>query len=90
MITDGRKGDAPCGPEGHGAPVPARKPTKIRIRPRLNGELVNEARHLGLDLSRIVEEAMIREIEAERRRRQAHRDEDREGDNRTGSGTEET
>lgn len=90
MITDGRKGAAPCGPEGHGAPAPQQEPTKIRIRPRLNAEMVNEARCRRLDVSRIVEEALTREIEAERRRRQAHRDEDREGDNRTGSGTTET
>jgi post-segregation antitoxin (ccd killing protein) len=90
MITDGRKWGVPCGPKSHAAPVSARKPTKIRIRPRLNGELVNEASHRGLDVSRIVEEALIREIEAERRRRQADRDQDCEGDNRTGSGTTKT
>ena len=90
MITDGRKGGAPCGPEGRGAPVHEQEPTKIRIRPRLNAELVNEARRLGLDLSRIVDEALARETEAERRRRQADRNQDCEGDNRTESGTEET
>lgn len=89
MITDGREGGAPCGPEGHGAPVPQQEPTKIRIRLRLDALLVGEARRLGLDLSRIVEEAMIREIEAERRRRQADRvqDQDRDG---TESRTTET
>ena len=62
---------------------------KIIIRPRLNAEMVEEARRLGLDLSRIVDEALIKEIEAERRRRQADRDED-EGGNGTGSSTSET
>lgn len=42
---------------------------KIKIRPRLNAEMVDAARRLGLDLSRIVYDALIREIEAERRRR---------------------
>lgn len=60
MITDGRKGGTPCGPEVRGAPVPVRKPTKIRIRLRLDALLVAEARHLGLDLSRIVDEALVR------------------------------
>lgn len=90
MITDGRKGGTPCGPEGRGAPVPEQDPTKIRIRPKLNAEMVNEARRLGLDLSRIVEEALIREIEAECSRRQADRDEDRGCGNGTESSTTET
>lgn len=60
---------------------------KIKIRPRLNAEMVNEALRLGLDLSRIVDEALIREIEAERRRRQVDRGGDREGGAGTGSGT---
>lgn len=65
-------------------------PMKIKIRPRLNAEMVNEARRLGLDLSRIVDEALVRETEAGRRRRQADRDQDREGGDGTGSSTEET
>ena len=63
---------------------------KIKIRPRLNAEMVNETRRLGLDLSLIVEEALVREIEAERRRRQVDRDQDREGGAGTGSSTAET
>lgn len=61
---------------------------KIKIRPRLNAEMVDAARRLGLDLSLIVEEALVREIEAERRRREADRDQDREGG--TGASTTET
>lgn len=60
---------------------------KIKIRPRLNAEMVNEARRLGLDVSRIVDEALTREIEAERRRRQVDLDQDREGVDGTGSST---
>jgi len=79
----------PLRPEFHTALVSEQKPMKIIIRPRLNAEMVEEARRLGLDLSRIVDEALIKEIEAERRRRQADRDED-EGGNGTGSSTSET
>lgn len=61
---------------------------KIKIRPRLNAEVVREARRMGLDLSRIVEEALIREIEAERLRRQPDRADDGEGG--AGSNTAET
>ncbi|MFC3084541.1 hypothetical protein D2N39_10300 [Gemmobacter lutimaris] len=61
---------------------------KIKIRPRLNAEMVDAARRLGLDLSLIVEEALVREIEAERRRHQV--DQDREGGAGTGSSTTET
>lgn len=60
---------------------------KIKIRPRLNTEMVDAARCLGLDLSRIVHDALIREIEVERHRRQADRDQAREGGDGTGSGT---
>lgn len=63
---------------------------KIKIRPRLNAEMVNAARRLGLDLSRIVHDALIREFEAERRRRQADLDQDREGGDGTASSTTET
>lgn len=63
---------------------------KIKIRPRLNAEMVDAARRLGLDLSRIVDEALTREIEAERRRRQADRDQDREGGDGIGSTTTST
>ena len=65
-------------------------PMKIKIRPRLDTKLVAEARALGLDLSRIVDEALTREIEEERRRRQADLDQDREGGDGTGSSTAET
>jgi post-segregation antitoxin (ccd killing protein) len=52
---------------------------KIKIRPRLDTKLVAEARALGLDISRIVEKALIREIAAERIRRQTGQAGDREG-----------
>ena len=57
---------------------------KIKIRPRLDTNLVAEARALGLDISRIVEEALIREIEAERIRRLENRAEDRASDGASG------
>ncbi|MEO3480342.1 type II toxin-antitoxin system CcdA family antitoxin [Phaeobacter sp. CAU 1743] len=60
---------------------------KIKIRPRLNTGMVSEARRLGLDVSRIVDDALIQEVEAERRRRQADRGGDREDGDGTGSGT---
>jgi len=63
---------------------------KIKIRPRLNAEMVDAARRLGLDLSRIVHDALIREFEAERRRRQADLDQDCEGGDGAGSSTTET
>lgn len=52
---------------------------KIKIRPRLDTKLVAEARALGLDISRIVEEVLIREMAAERIRRQTGQAGDREG-----------
>jgi post-segregation antitoxin (ccd killing protein) len=60
---------------------------KIKIRPRLNAEMVAAARRLGLDVSRIVDEALIREIEAERLRFEADRGGNREGGDGTGSST---
>lgn len=63
---------------------------KIKIRPRLNAEMVDAARRLGLDLSLIVDEALVRETEAERRRRQVDRDLHREGGAGTGASTTET
>lgn len=56
----------------------------MKIRPRLDTNLVAEARALGLDISRIVEEALIREIKAERIRRLENRAEDRAGDGASG------
>lgn len=50
---------------------------KIKIRPRLDTKQVAEARALGLDISRIVEEALIRETAAERIRRQTGEAENR-------------
>ena len=35
---------------------------KVTIRPRLNTGMVSEARRLGLDMSRIVDDAFTREI----------------------------
>jgi post-segregation antitoxin (ccd killing protein) len=61
---------------------------KIKIRPRLDTKLVVEARALGLDISRIVEEALVRDIEAERLRFKAERGGVREGG--AGSSTAET
>ncbi|WP_022704684.1 hypothetical protein [Pseudorhodobacter ferrugineus] len=61
---------------------------QIKIRPRLNAEMVDEARRLGLDLFRIVDEASIREIEAECLRLKADRGGNREGC--AGSSTAET
>ena len=90
MITDGRKGGAPCGPEGRGAPVPEQEPTKIKIRLRLDALLVGEARRLDLDGSRIADEVLTREIEAERHRRQTDRGGDRESSDGAGSSTTET
>lgn len=63
---------------------------KIKIRPRLNAEMVNEVHRLGLDVSWTVDEALTRKIEAERRRRQVDRDKDREGGDGTSSSTTET
>jgi post-segregation antitoxin (ccd killing protein) len=63
---------------------------KIKIRPRLNAEMVDAARRLGLDVSRIVDEALTREIEAERHRRQTDRGGDRESSDGAGSSTTET
>tara|TARA_R110000850_G_scaffold258347_1_gene384861 strand:+ start:116 stop:310 length:195 start_codon:yes stop_codon:yes gene_type:complete len=63
---------------------------KIKIRPRLDAEMVDEARRLGLDLSRIVGEALIRETEAELLRCQVHRSGDRESGDGTRSCTAAT
>jgi post-segregation antitoxin (ccd killing protein) len=52
---------------------------KIKIRPRLDTNLVAEARTLGLDISRIVEEALIRETAAESIRRQTGHAGNRDG-----------
>lgn len=55
----------------------------------LSSDLVDEARRLGLNMSRIVEADLRREVAAERLRRQADRAGDREGDG-TWSRTGET
>jgi post-segregation antitoxin (ccd killing protein) len=52
---------------------------QIKTRPRLDTKQVAEARALGLDISRIVEEALIREMAAERIRRQTGQAKNREG-----------
>lgn len=52
---------------------------QIKIRPRLDTKQVAEARALGLDISRIVEEALIRETAAERIRQQTGQAMNREG-----------
>ena len=70
MISDSRSGP-PCGKGCHLAPVPADRPIRIKIHPRQDAKQVAEARALGLDISRIVDEALIRETAAERIRRQA-------------------
>jgi post-segregation antitoxin (ccd killing protein) len=61
---------------------------KIKIRSRLDTKLVAEARALGLDISQIVEETLIREMAAERIRRQTGQAGGREGG--AGSSTAET
>ena len=61
---------------------------QIKIRPRLDSKQVAEARALGLDISRIVEEALIRETDAERIWRQTGQAGGREGG--AGSSTAET
>jgi post-segregation antitoxin (ccd killing protein) len=62
---------------------------RVKVSVTLSSDLVDEARSLGLNMSRIVETALIREVAAERLRRQADRAGDREGDG-TGSSTTET
>jgi post-segregation antitoxin (ccd killing protein) len=62
---------------------------RVKVSVTLSSDLVDEARSLGLNMSRIVETALIREVAAERLRRQADRAEDREDDG-TGSSTSET
>jgi post-segregation antitoxin (ccd killing protein) len=52
---------------------------RIKIRRKLDAILVAEARALGLDISQIVEGALIRETAAERIRRQAGQAVNREG-----------
>jgi len=52
---------------------------KVKIRPRLDAKLVADARALGLDISRIVEEALIRETDAERIRLQTGQAQNRDG-----------
>lgn len=59
---------------------------RVKVSVTLSTDLVDEARRLGLNMSRIVEAALIREVAAKRLRRQEDRNEDREG----GDGTEST
>lgn len=61
----------------------------VKVSVTLSSDLVDEARRLGLNMSRIVEADLRREVAAERLRQQADRAGDREGDG-TGSGTGET
>jgi post-segregation antitoxin (ccd killing protein) len=63
---------------------------RVKVSLKLSTDLVDEARRLGLNLSRIVEAALIREVATERLRRQVDRNEDREGGDGTGSSTAET
>ncbi len=56
----------------------------------LSNDLVDEARRLGLNMSRIVEAALIREVAAERLRHEADWNEDREGGDWTRSSIPET
>ena len=62
---------------------------RVKVSVTLSSDLVDEARSLGLNMSRIVEADRRREGAAERRRRQVDRAKDREGDG-TGSTTGET
>lgn len=57
---------------------------QIKIRPRLDTKQVAEARALGLDISRIVEEALIREMAGERISWQTGQAMNREGDDDPG------
>lgn len=57
---------------------------KIKISPRLDAKLVAKARARGLDLSLIVDEALIRAIEDDRVRRLLNRAGDRAGDGASG------
>ena len=52
---------------------------KIKIRPRPDAKQVAVARAIGLDISRIVEEALIRETAAESIRRQTGHAGNRDG-----------
>ena len=63
---------------------------RVKVSVTLSTDLVDDARRLGLNMSHIVEAALILEVAAERLRRQADRDEDREGGDGTGSSTAET
>lgn len=54
------------------APGPEHRSMKIKIRISLGAELVDEARRLGLDISRIVDESLIRETAAGLIRRQVN------------------
>lgn len=51
---------------------------RVKVSVTLSTDLVDEARRLGLNLSRIVEAALIREVAAERLRQQADRPEPRD------------
>lgn len=62
---------------------------RVKVSVTLSSDLVDEARSLGLNMSRIVEADLRREVAAERLRRQVDRAKDREGDG-TGSTTGET
>ena len=53
---------------------------RVKANVTLSADLVDEARRLRLNMSRIVETALIREVAAERLRRQADRAGDREDD----------
>lgn len=50
---------------------------RVKVSVRLSADLVDEARRLELNMSRIVEAALIQEVAAERLRRQADRAEPR-------------
>ena len=46
---------------------------RVKVSVTLSSDLVDEARRLGLNMSRIVEAALVREVAAERLHRQAVR-----------------
>lgn len=62
---------------------------RVKVSVTLSSDLVDEARRLGLNMSRIVEADLRREVAAERLRRQVDRAKECEGDG-TGSTTGET
>jgi len=62
---------------------------RVKVSVTLTTNLVDEARRLGLNMSRVVEAALIWKVATERLRRQADRAEDSDGGDGTRSSTAE-